>query len=218
MKINLLDGTLIVEVFFDQQDQAFGDNICLRIKESCPDDEKLFRAEESNLYLTPQQAGLLADALLKAARTSMDDETFPKKKVAEKEAKMAEKLKLSVTLPVKPAKLFHAWLDSKSHGEFTGDAAKIDPVAGGEFTAWDGYIMGKTLELDPPRRIVQSWRTTEFPEGAPDSRLEVLIEPDGEGSKLTLVHTNIPAGQSEEYKQGWEDYYFAPMKVYYKRK
>jgi activator of HSP90 ATPase len=218
MKINLLDGTLIVEVFFDQQDQAFGDNICLRIKESCPDDEKLFRAEESNLYLTPQQAGLLADALLKAAKTSLGDETFPKKKVAAKEAKMAEKLKLSVSLPVKPAKLFHAWLDSKSHGEFTGDAAKIDPVVGGEFTAWDGYIMGKTLELEPSKRIVQSWRTTEFPEGAPDSRLEILIEAEGEGSKLTLIHTNIPAGQSEEYKQGWEDYYFAPMKVYFKRK
>jgi activator of HSP90 ATPase len=48
--------------------------------------------------------------------------------------------------------------------------------------------------------------------------LEVLIEPEGDGSKLTLIHTDIPEGQSEEYKQGWKDYYFAPMKVYFSRK
>jgi activator of HSP90 ATPase len=131
---------------------------------------------------------------------------------------MTEKLKMSVILPVKPDKLYHAWLDSKMHAEFTGDAAHIDPKVGGKYTAWDGYIMGKNLELETPKRILQSWRTTEFPEGAPDSTLEILIEPDGEGSKLTLIHTEIPEGQSEEYKQGWKDYYFAPMKAYFNRK
>jgi activator of HSP90 ATPase len=78
--------------------------------------------------------------------------------------------------------------------------------------------MGKNLELEPPRRILQSWRTTEFPEGAPDSMLEILIEPDGDGSKLTLIHTEIPEGQSEDYKQGWKDYYFALMKAYFSHK
>jgi activator of HSP90 ATPase len=131
---------------------------------------------------------------------------------------MTEKLKMSVVLPVKPDKLYHAWLDSKKHAEFTGDAADIDPKVGGKFTAWDGYIIGKNLELEPPRRILQSWRTTEFPEGAPDSMLEILIEPDGDGSKLTLIHTEIPEGQSEDYKQGWKDYYFAPMKAYFSHK
>jgi uncharacterized protein YndB with AHSA1/START domain len=131
---------------------------------------------------------------------------------------MTEKLKLSVVLPIKPEKLFHAWLDSKIHAEFTGDAADIDPKVGGKFSAWDGYIMGKNLELEPPRRILQSWRTTEFPEASPDSLLEILIEPEGGGSKLTLIHTEIPEKQAEEYKQGWKDYYFAPMKAYFSRK
>jgi hypothetical protein len=73
MEISLLDNSLKVEVFFDRQDDSFRDNICLRIKETCPDEERIFRAEESNLYLTPQQACQLADSLLKAAKCSLID-------------------------------------------------------------------------------------------------------------------------------------------------
>ncbi len=78
--------------------------------------------------------------------------------------------------------------------------------------------MGKTLELDPPRRIVQSWRTTEFPEEAPDSRLEIDLEEARGGTRITITQTEIPSGQGESYRQGWIDYYFTPMKKYFSRK
>jgi hypothetical protein len=73
MDINLLDNSLNIEVFFDRQDENFKDNICLRIKENCPDEERIFRAEESYLYLTPKQACQLADSLIKAAKCSLAD-------------------------------------------------------------------------------------------------------------------------------------------------
>ena len=44
----------------------------------------------------------------------------------------------------------------------TGAAARIAGRVGAAYSAWDGYIAGKTLELAPGKRIVQSWRTTEF--------------------------------------------------------
>jgi len=47
--------------------------------------------------------------------------------------------------------------------------------------------------------------------------LEVLLEPVEEGTRLTLVHTHIPQNQSEEYKQGWEEYYFKPMLEYFRK-
>ncbi len=128
---------------------------------------------------------------------------------------MSEKIRCSIVLPASSEVLYKAWLDSKKHSEFTGDKAKIDPKVGGKFTAWGGYIMGKTLELQPFTRIVQAWRTTEFPEDAPDSRLEVLLEAEGKGTRITLIHTNIPDGQGNEYKQGWENYYFEPMKAFF---
>jgi len=128
---------------------------------------------------------------------------------------MTESLQLSTTLPASAQQVYQAWLSSAEHAGFTGGAAEIDPAVGGAFTAWDGYIQGKTLELEPFSRILQSWRTTDFPAGSADSLLEVrLAEAEG-GARITLVHTGTPDGQADEYRQGWEDYYFAPLKEYF---
>ena len=112
-------------------------------------------------------------------------------------------------------RLYHAWLDSDEHTAMTGSSAQIEPTVGGHFTAWEGYIYGVTLELLPSRLIVQAWRTTEFPDEAPDSRLEVWLEEDDRGVQIRLVHSEIPDGQGEDYRQGWDEYYFAPMQEYY---
>ncbi|MCJ7659107.1 MAG: SRPBCC domain-containing protein, partial [Anaerolineales bacterium] len=76
----------------------------------------------------------------------------------------------------------------------------------------------RTLEAEPFQRIVQAWRTTEFPEDSPDSRLEILIEDMDNGVQVTLVHSGIPAGQGENYRQGWGEYYFDPMQRYFSTK
>jgi activator of HSP90 ATPase len=128
-----------------------------------------------------------------------------------------ERLNMNVELPVTIEALFTAWLDSMQHGLFTGSTADIDPTVGGEFTAWDGYISGKTLAIDAPRRILQSWRTNEFDESDPDSKLELLFESIPGGTRLTLNHTNIPDGQKEMYTEGWEEYYFKPMQEYFSK-
>jgi len=128
---------------------------------------------------------------------------------------MSEELELVVDFPVTSDRIYEAWLDSQAHGLFTGSPAKIDPRVGGDFTAWDGYISGQTLALEPCRRILQSWRTTEFPPEAPDSMLEVLIEDVNQGARLTLHHTLIPDGQADQYREGWEDFYFKPMLEYF---
>ena len=118
-------------------------------------------------------------------------------------------------LPADPEKVFRAWLSSAGHTAMTGSPAKVTPRVGGKFTAWDGYITGKTLELKPYSRIVQAWRTSEFADDDPDSRIEVVFEPAKGGSKLTLSHSNIPAGQASSYESGWEESYFAPMREYF---
>ncbi len=70
MTISLIDGTLKVNVYFEQIDCDYGDNVCLSIVEKCPDDEKVFRGDETNLYLTVKQARKLASALVNAAEDS----------------------------------------------------------------------------------------------------------------------------------------------------
>jgi activator of HSP90 ATPase len=97
----------------------------------------------------------------------------------------------------------------------TGSPAQVDGNMGGKFSAWDGYIFGSTLDLTPNQRIVQAWRTSEFPEGAPDSHLEILLEEVVGGTKVTFIHTEMPEDQADSYRQGWDDFYFKPMKEYF---
>jgi hypothetical protein len=70
MTITLLDGSMKVDIFFELNDCEYGDNICINITEKCPDDERVFRGDETNLYLTPRQARRLSSAFLKAAEDS----------------------------------------------------------------------------------------------------------------------------------------------------
>ena len=130
----------------------------------------------------------------------------------------SEKTRVSAVIPAPAREIYDAWLSSKGHAAMTGSPAKVSSRAGGTFNAWDGYISGKNLEMKSPSRILQAWRTTEFPDDAPDSILEILLERAKGGTKVTFIHTGIPAGQSASYKQGWIDFYFKPMKEYFSRK
>jgi len=128
-----------------------------------------------------------------------------------------ESIKLTKTFGVKPKVIYSAWLNSKEHSKMTGSKAKIYPKVNSGYTAWDGYISGKTTELKTDEKIVQQWRTTEFPGEAPDSIIEINLAETDSGTNLTLVHTNIPDGKGEEYKNGWKEFYFEPMEEYFKQ-
>ena len=132
--------------------------------------------------------------------------------------KNKEAFEVSVILPVMQEDLYRHWISSTEHTNFTGSPAKIDPEINGSFSAWDGYITGKNISMEPFRRIVQSWRTTEFSDEDEDSKLEVLFEAKADQTKLTLRHANIPDGQGNNYKDGWREYYFEPMLEYYSSK
>jgi uncharacterized protein YndB with AHSA1/START domain len=126
-----------------------------------------------------------------------------------------ESFEISATIPATPERVYKAWLTGKEHAAMTGGGATGSARVGGKFTAWDGYIEGKNLELEANKRIVQSWRTSEFSDSDPDSRLEITLTPTKTGTKLTLRHSGIPDGQAASYKPGWKDHYFDPMKEYF---
>lgn len=131
---------------------------------------------------------------------------------------MATLFTLSAIFHTTPEALYAAWLDSSAHAAMTGGGeASMDAVVGSAFSAWDGYISGENLELEPGKRIVQSWRTTDFMEEDADSRVEILLEAVPEGTKLTLVHSEIPEDQPD-YAEGWEDFYFKPMRDFFTHK
>jgi len=125
---------------------------------------------------------------------------------------MKSEFTLIVTIHAKAEKIYKAYLSSEGHSAITGSPAKVDGTVDGDFAAWDGYIQGMFLELEENKRIVQAWRTAEFPSEAEDSIVEILLEEEHDKTKLTLHHSNIPEGQVDDYKTGWEDFYFKPMR------
>jgi len=128
-----------------------------------------------------------------------------------------DSITVSAVIPAEPQAIYKAWMSSKGHTAMTGSPATVTPRAGCKFSAWDGYISGKTVALKPPSKITQSWRTTEFEADDEDSTLEVILEKAKTGTKVTLKHTRIPAGHGPEYRKGWIEFYFTPMKEYFSR-
>jgi len=121
---------------------------------------------------------------------------------------------VSDVIPAKPSDIYDAWLSSDGHTAMTGGTAHANSEPGGLFDAWDGYIAGSNLILEPGVRIVQSWRTTVFKDTEPDSQIEVTLTPEGEATRIALAHTNVPDG-GEHYQSGWQTHYFDPMKSYF---
>ena len=126
---------------------------------------------------------------------------------------MPETITVSRVIPARAERIYTAWLDAGEHSKMTGQAATSGPD--GQFTAGDGYMEGTTTESTPFSRIVQRWRSKDFPEGAPDSTLTVTFEEKGEGTLVTLVHAGVPDGLGQSFKDGWGQWYFDPMTTYF---
>jgi hypothetical protein len=98
-----------------------------------------------------------------------------------------------------------------------GGAAVMSSQPCAQVTAWDGYISGTNVELVPGERIVQTWRTTRFAQTDPDSTVTVHLQSIAEGTRLTLIHSNVPDGHMSYEQGGWEQFYFEPMRRYFSR-
>ena len=120
-------------------------------------------------------------------------------------------IKQSVTIKSSPHDVYEALMDSKKHAKFTGGKATVSRVVGGKFTAFDGYSEGVNLELVPDKRIVQTWRAGDWPEGHYSKVTFALTKAAG-GTKLTFTQTEVPEDQYEAISDGWQEYYWTPMK------
>ncbi len=113
-----------------------------------------------------------------------------------------------------PAELFEMYMDSKKHSAATGGAAKMSRKPEGSFTAWNGQLRGKNLVIIPKRMIVQTWRSTNFKKGDPDSILVLSFSKSPAGGRVDLVHVGVPEQDHMGVTQGWPKYYWEPWRAY----
>ncbi len=138
------------------------------------------------------------------------------KSSASKEAALKTKvIKQKVVIPASPAEVYDAFIDARKHSAFTGVKATCTPKVGGKISAWDGYISGKNLKLVKGKRILQEWITTSWVEGYPASKLDLLFSKKGNGTELTMIHSDVPATLASSFAKGWKDHYWTLLKKYF---
>lgn len=125
---------------------------------------------------------------------------------------MPKTIRQSVTFAASPHDVYEALMDSRKHARFTKSPARINRRVGGKFSAYGGYIDGVNLVLVPDRRIVQSWRGSEWPTGH-YSRATFALKKVKTGTRLTFTQSGVPDHHYAHIKKGWIDHYWVPMKA-----
>jgi uncharacterized protein YndB with AHSA1/START domain len=127
---------------------------------------------------------------------------------------MPKNVILAASLPAAADKLFDMYLDAESHAAITGVPVIIEPRAGAPFRAFNGMLSGMILHVEPKRLIVQTWRSANWPATAIDSVLTLSFWPQVDGTRIELVHVNVPEDDFAGVSQGWAKFYWDPWRAY----
>jgi activator of HSP90 ATPase len=133
---------------------------------------------------------------------------------------MSRVIRQSVQLAASSDDLFDAYLDRRGHAAVTGGKVTISARPGSRFSAFDGMITGRTLEVLPKRLIVQSWRSGGWQDDDPDSILLLAFSAGrhpGTG-RIDLIHIGVPDHDHDGVVNGWKFYYWRPWRAYLKRR
>jgi activator of HSP90 ATPase len=124
-------------------------------------------------------------------------------------------IKQKVIIEASPKRTYEAILDPKIHSEFTQAEAENDMAVGAKFSAYDGYISGVNLELKKDKKIVQKWTSNDLPEGR-YTTVAFEFKKHKKGTELIFTQTDIPEKSCKEIAQGWKNFYWKPLKAFFK--
>jgi uncharacterized protein YndB with AHSA1/START domain len=125
-------------------------------------------------------------------------------------------IRLQRLLPASPHEVFNAWTDPKSlqqwfcPGTVSATSIELDVRVGGYFRivmrdeTKDLVHTGEYREIDPPQRLVFTWRSS----GTYDQETLVTVElyPRGNKTELVLTHERLPdANSAGKHESGWQD-------------
>lgn len=126
---------------------------------------------------------------------------------------MSHTIHQEITFSASVEHIFSAYMDEKSHAEFTGAPATLDPSNGGAFSVHNGMVEGRNIEVVENKRIVQAWRVSEWPEGMYSLIKIEFIDNDG-ACTLVLDHSSFPEDAGEHLDSGWHKMYWEPLKTW----
>jgi activator of HSP90 ATPase len=114
-----------------------------------------------------------------------------------------------------PQRVFQLLTTGSLFSAATQMPAEITDREGDPFSIFGGRVEGRQLELEPSRRVVQAWR---FGSAHPSpwdpgvySTVRFTLEPAGNGTRLTIEHTGIPAEWVDHISSGYPTFYQEPI-------
>jgi activator of HSP90 ATPase len=120
---------------------------------------------------------------------------------------MNKPIQQSVHFPASAKKLYEMFINPKLHAAFTNSPVKISPKPASPFTAFNGMLIGSTLQAVPGKLIIQRWRSTHWKKTDLDSTLILTFTQDGNRGRIDLVHVNVPDHDHTGVTNGWKKYY-----------
>jgi uncharacterized protein YndB with AHSA1/START domain len=117
-------------------------------------------------------------------------------------------VELQVRLSGSPEEVFLYLTEPERYVMWQGVKAELDPRPGGVYRVWmdaDTVASGEFVEVVAAHRVVFTWGW-EGDRGVPpgSSTVEVTLEPDGDGTVLSLRHTGLPDGEAAAlHEEGW---------------
>jgi uncharacterized protein YndB with AHSA1/START domain len=120
-----------------------------------------------------------------------------------------------IYIKTNPERLWHAITDPDMRRKYTfGVSVESDWTAGSSYTGRAGVttsspgftiLEGENLEVEPPRRLVQSFRAlwSDDVRGEGTSRVTWEIEPVADSCRLTVTHDQLREGCNDEIYGGW---------------
>jgi len=118
-----------------------------------------------------------------------------------------------ITIAARPETVFRLLTDPSEYVRWKGKLAQLEARPGGmfhvDFEDDKSTVDGRFVELIPSRRVVFTWGWKDsalVPPGS--STVEIDLEPDGQGTRLRLVHRGLPEGALASHSEGWD--YFLP--------
>lgn len=115
-------------------------------------------------------------------------------------------------IPASPEEVYLALTNPVTIHLWSGEEAEMSTEPGSEFSLWEGSIVGKNLEFEHGKKIVQQWY---FGDQHEDSIVTIKLHPHKHGTSVELKHTNIADEAYDDIVEGWNEVYFRSLEDFY---